>query len=443
MSLRAIGFLLLAFATVGAFVLSERVAAPPPQKGRVTITYWEKWTGIEGDAMRAVVDAFNRSQDRIFVNYLSISGVNVKTMLATAAGVPPDVCGLFDSDVSQFADDGALMPLEGYCERARIRKEDYISVYWNIGDYRGHVYALPTTPASTALHYNTRLFREAGLDPDRPPRTIEEMDAFTEKLSKRKPDGTLRQFGFFHADPGWWNFGWGAIFGARFWNGKDRITATHPGFVRALEWVRSYSLKYGVKDLQGFRSGFGNFSSPQNAFMAEKVAMQLQGVWMSNHIGKHNPKLQWAAAPFPHPADRPDLAGTTFVACDMIAIPVGSKHPDEAFEFIRFVQKQSSMEMLCTLQGKHSPLADASAEFIENHPNPYVRIFTDLPRGTTAIVPPALGIWPEYRAEMVVAFEEVALLQKSPEEALDRVQRRMQPKLEQYLRTIARREAAR
>src|ERR1022692_4759598 len=32
---------------------------------RVTVDYWEKWSGFEADAMQAVVDDFNRSQDRI------------------------------------------------------------------------------------------------------------------------------------------------------------------------------------------------------------------------------------------------------------------------------------------------------------------------------------------------------------------------------------------
>ena len=44
-----------------------------PRDGRVTIRYWEKWTGFEADAMRAVVDDFNASQHRIFVDFSSVS----------------------------------------------------------------------------------------------------------------------------------------------------------------------------------------------------------------------------------------------------------------------------------------------------------------------------------------------------------------------------------
>src|SRR5438876_11558225 len=54
----------------------------PPRDGRVHIDYWEKWTGFEGDAMRAVVDAFNRAQHRVFVNRPTISPVDQTLLVA-------------------------------------------------------------------------------------------------------------------------------------------------------------------------------------------------------------------------------------------------------------------------------------------------------------------------------------------------------------------------
>ena len=68
--------------------------------------------------------------------------------------------------------------------------------------YRGSLYAIPTTPATTALHWNKKLFREAGLDPDSPPRTIEELDAVAQRLTKRE-GGKIVQVGVLPAVPGW------------------------------------------------------------------------------------------------------------------------------------------------------------------------------------------------------------------------------------------------
>jgi ABC-type glycerol-3-phosphate transport system substrate-binding protein len=415
---------------------SELIVRPAPKPGPVEITYWEKWTGFEGDAMRAVVDEFNRSQDKIHVNLLTISGIQDKTLLAVAGGVPPDVAGLYGPNVAQYADDRAIIPLDDYCRKYGITAEKYIPAYWDIGFYRGHVYALPTTPASTALHYNKTMLQEAGFDPNRPPRTIEEMDAMAEKITRRGPDGRLVKAGFMPAEPGWWNWGWGRVFGGQLWDGETKITANSPENVRAFAWVRSYSEKYGTSDLQTFRQGFGNFSSPQNAFLSEQVAMELQGVWMHNFISQYAPKLKWGAVPFPHPADRPDLANATFVDEDVLVIPRGAKHPDEAFAFIAFVQSQRGMELLCLGQKKHTPLRDVSPEFYQKHENPFIRLFAELPRGKNTYAPPKIGIWPEYSAELRNAFDEVSLLQKTPQEALDAVQARMQPKMDEYLERL-------
>jgi ABC-type glycerol-3-phosphate transport system substrate-binding protein len=422
---------LLGIGVLATVAVSEYVVAPHPPPGPVHITYWEKWTSFEGDAMRAVVDTFNRQHKDVQVDLLTISGIENKTLMAVAGGDPPDVAGLYGPNTAQYADDHAILPLDDYCQRAGITADQYIPSYWNIGYYHGHVYALPSTPASTALHYNKAMLQAAGLDPNKPPQTIEELDADAAKITTRK-NGRIDKAGFMPAEPGWWNWGWGFLFGGKLWDGKSHITANSPENVRAYAWVQSYSQKYGVNDLQTFRSGFGNFSSPQNAFLAQQVAMELQGVWMYNFINQFAPKLQWGAVPFPHPADRPDLADSTFVDEDVLVIPRGAKHPDQAFEFIQYVESQEGMELLCMGQRKHTPLIKVSESFWKNHPNPYIKLFADLPRGKNTFGPPQLGIWPEYQAELVNAFDEIVLKKKTAKQALDDVQARMQPKLEEY-----------
>ncbi|BBO22945.1 MAG: ABC transporter substrate-binding protein [Chthonomonadaceae bacterium] len=424
---------------VACFWTSERVVRKPERPNRVVVTYWEKWTKFEGEAMRAVVDEFNRSQDRIYVDYLSIAAVSSKTLLAASGGVPPDVAGLYDADVAQFADDNALIPLDDFCREAGIDSSRYIPAYWDICEYGGKVWALPTTPASTALHYNREMLRAAGLDPDRPPTTIEELIDYSDQLLVRDERGRIRKAGFLPQEPGWWNWAWGYMFGGRLWDGKDTITCDSPENVRAFEFVMKFSDLYGATDIQAFRQGFGAFSSPQNAFMSEKVAMVLQGVWMYNFITEVAPDLDWAVAPFPHPQDRPDLSEMTFVGLDVLGIPRGARHPKEAFEFIKFVQSQRGMELLCMGQRKHSPLVEVSEDFYKRHPNPYIRLFADLPRGPNAVAPPQFGIWPQYSQELAAAIEQVFLKQKTPQEALRDVRIRMQPKLDAYLKTLAQR----
>lgn len=431
----ALGLLALAY-------YGERLVETPPHEGRVVIHYWEKWTGEEGEAMRKVVDEFNRIQDKIWVNYLAISGVDQKSLLAIAGDVPPDVVGLWDNNVSQFADGKAIFALDELCAEVGITKEQYIKAYWDICEYRGKVYALPTTPASSALHYNTDLFENAGLDPAKPPETIEDLDEYAAKIAQKAPGGGFTVAGFMPNEPGWWNWSWALIFGGRWWDGESKVTALDPRNIKSMEWVEGYSKRYGPGQMHSFRAGFGSFDSPQNGFMAQKLAMVNQGVWMSNFIHNNNPNLKWAAAPFPFPADRPDMKNNTVIGLDVVAIPRGSKHVREAFEFIRFLQSQKGMEMLCLLQRKHSPLINVSEEFVRNHPNPYIQLFIDLAKSPSAVSTPEIGLWPEFAQEINAAFESVLLMDKKPRQALQDVQNRMQPKLDEYLHTLKLREAA-
>lgn len=394
--------------------------------GRIVVKYWEKWTGFEGEAMRAVVEDFNASQDRIFVEYLTVSQIDRKMMLATAGGNPPDLAGIWSWAIPVYAENNALTPLDKLAREARVTRSDYIDVFWQICSHRGHLWALPTTPASTALHWNKRLFREAGLDPEKPPRSIAELEELNEKLLQRRSDGSIKVIGHLPLEPGWWATMWGYWFGGALWDGKNAITANSPENLAAYEWMQSYPKRFGVENILSFRDAFGNFASPQNAFFTERVAMVLQGVWMYNFIQNYAPPgFEWGVAPFSS-VDPVTLQDVTIVECDALVIPSGARHPKEAFEFIRYVNSQGPMEKLCLGQRKFSPLRETSAEFIANHPNPYIEEFIALARSPNARYVPRLTIWTEYQNNLNNAVGRVWTLKATPREALDDVQQRMQ-----------------
>lgn len=428
---------LLAVVGIGA-VTSEFLTRPPAPTERVRITYWEKWTGFEFDAMKAVVDEFNRTQDKIYVDVLSVSNIQDKTLMAISGGIPPDVAGLYGANVAQYADSRAVLTLDEMCAQNGISRDQYIPVFWDICVVRGKLYSLPSAPASIALHYNKELFRNAGLDPERPPKTLEEVATMADKLIVRE-DGKIKVSGFLPAEPGWWNFMWASTYGGRLWDEKGKITINEPASVKGYEWCQSFAKKYGPGQLQTFRSGFGNFSSPQNGFMAKQLAMVPQGVWMYNFITMYSPKLEWAAVPMPYPASRPDLAQPTIADEDVLCIPRGAKHPKEAFEFIKFVQSQKGMELLCMGQKKFTPLRKVSPEFFAKHPNPYIKLFIDLSYSKNAITTPKIGIWPEYSSEINAAFDSIMLMQKTPQQAMDDVAKRMQPMMDTYYRRLRQR----
>jgi multiple sugar transport system substrate-binding protein len=304
---------------------------------------------------------------------------------------------------------------------------------------------LPTAPASAALHWNKRMFREAGLDPERPPETLEELDAMAEKLTQWEvtlPNGEksvqsgylpgvdpsrkrLLQVGFLPSEPVWWNHGWGFVFGGKLLDG-DRLTTASPENVRAYHWVASYSERLGVDAVRRFRSSFGSFASAQNPFLSGQLAMQMNGVWMYNVIQKFADGMQWGAAPFPAPAATPELRGANSAEADALVIPTGARHLDEAWAFIEYTQRQDVMEELCLRQRKTSPLAQVSDGFYAHHPNPNIGVFAALGASKNAWSAPHTAVWNEYERELKTAVNKISSLSLTPEQALGEVQERIQ-----------------
>lgn len=428
-----LGFFVVVFSAYGLERISDRTEPP----GRVHVVYWEKWSGFEFAGIKEIVDDYNRSQDRIWVDLQQVGDVEHKTMFAISAGIPPDLAGLYSPNVPQYADERAVLPLDDLCRRAGIEASDYIPAYWQLMTYGGHIWALPTTPASTALHYNTDMLRDAGFDPAMPPKTIEQMDAMTDKISVVR-NGHIEKIGFLPGEPGWWNWSWGYFFGGKLWDGVSRITTDTPENVRAFEWIQSFSKRFGADAITSYHSG-QQFNSPTNGFMAGTIAMEMQGVWMHNFLVKFGPQIHANAAPFPYPEDRPDLANTTVVDSDVLVIPRGARHVKEAFEFVRYVQRQDVMEKLCLLHQKNSPLANVSEHFWKVHGNPWIRVFDSLARSRNAVLPPRVGIWPEFQLELSAAFDSIVVEAKTPRQALADVRTRLQPRLDEYQARLRRR----
>lgn len=447
--IRRVLFACLALAMLSACGSSENTGGPR------RITYWEKWSGFESEAAEQVVARFNdierlKAQSEpgyrpIEVKYVSVARIEQKLLVAIAGGNPPDVAGAYTLMLYPYVDKGAVLDLTPMLEKAGISRDQFIPSLWDLGRYHDRQWALPTTPATTALHWNRRLFSEAGFDPDIAPRTIEELDHYAEQMTKWEvvgPDGVLEirsgycpeipnenkrliQVGFLPSEPNWWNYAWGNYFGGDLMSDTGEVTTVSPENIRAYDWVASFSRKLGVQNVQRFVSGFGNFSSPQNAFMSGKIAMEIQGVWMYNFIENYAPGMKWGVAPFPYPEQSPQLKATTFVDADLIMIPKGSPHPEEAFEFIKYLMSQEGMEQLCLGHRKFSSLLAVSEHFYRDHPHPYIRIFRDLALSSNRVSSSKTGIWAEYRREMSNAVGRIQNLNVSPRVGLSEVQSRI------------------
>ncbi len=425
-------------ALAGVALYGEHIVSRSARRDRVTIVYWEKWTGHEADEMRKVVDAFNRSQDQIFVKYLSISGVDQKTMLATSGGNPPDVAGIWQQQVFQFADLNALTDLTDLAQKAGLSRAYYIPAYYDALSRDGKLWALPSTPASVALYVRPDLVPKQFATPETFPKTMEGLDALSDRVTKKDGSGHIQVAGFLPSEPGWWTDSWGPMFGGSLFKKDGSPAVDTPECERAFIWAGGYVKRYGSQAVQSFQSGLGTFSSPQDPFMDGKVATEMNGTWKASYIQDQKPGTPWFAVPFPYPADRRDLAFHCPLSGDVLVVPRGAHHVAEAWEFIRYVQRQDVMEGLCIGHGKNSPLNKVSEDFYRRHPNKAIRLFDRLARSPLAIYPPRTGFWPQMSTEISNAFQEVNTGVKTPKQALHDAQVRVDGLWRTYREQVAR-----
>ncbi len=403
----------------------RRIVNIPPDC--TVVHYWEKWSGVEKDAMVRIVDRFNATvgaERNIWIDYGAVSNIEQRMPIATAGGDPPDVAGIYDYNVAQFADQGALMPLDDAVREAGIDVAAFKPIWLAIGRYRGRLYALPSTPYTVALYYNRRLFREAGLDPDRPPRTTAELTEYALRLTRRDAKNEkIVQLGFTTSPAmlGWWHWIWPYFFDGQLWDGA-RFHLDAPAGHAAMNWIADRRATLGNDAVLAFEATAGAIEGPQNPFLSGRLAMVFQGPWVSNWINTYAPDLDYAVAPFPSVTrERQNV----FASTDVLVIPRGARHPAEAMVFLGYLYQQDVMEELCKAHCKVSPYRRPGPGFFEDHPNPYIGVFDELARSAHAFGYPKMPQFARAWTEMLYVLETVLRGVRTPDDAISVTQRKM------------------
>ena len=346
---RAVLFVALAVSLLGFL---RPVSAAPG--GKVKLIVWGLQPGEATAGLNAQVAEFERRNPDIDVSLLSMGAGNMnpqKLMTAVVGGVPPDVIAQDRFTIGDWASRGTFQPLDAFLAREPkndpdpVRKENYYEAAWNEALYNGKVYAIPTGIDSRLLFYNRKLFREAGLDPDRPPQTWEELRDYAKRLTKRNPDGTYQQIGFIPNFGNSWPYLYSWQNGGEYMS-KDGRTCTldAPENVEAIQYmVDLYDLLGGYNKVQIFQSGFQ--INEQDPFFTNKIGMVINGSWITGNIARYARNLDFAVAPAPVPAARLRGEGRfkgqppyiTWIGGFSLAVPVGARHPQEAWRFIKWM----------------------------------------------------------------------------------------------------------
>lgn len=408
-----IAIAIVAIGAAAMFVFGDRPSTHilpngKPIHKRIVISYWEEWTGFEGRAMARIVDNFNTSQDHIYINMVEVSNVNIKTLISTAGGDPPDLVTLWSAIMGQFISYNALTSLNTLLRHHVVTSHTFVPYAWKLCAPYGTLYGLPATIDPNALYWNKILFAKAGLNPDKPPESLQQLDDMAARLTMISPGGTIRQAGFLPMEPNWYATEWGTYFGNHIYTFKTGdFNIDTPQQIQAYRWFQSFARRLGYQNVDTFQSGFGQFNSPLNPFIDGQVAMELQGPFLANFIDRNNPKLigHYGVAPFPTSFGRPGDA--TYGDCDIWAIPRGARHVKAAMEVMKFFIRRKNLEYLNDKQAKPSPLMKISRKFIRNNPNPFIQVFDRIARNATVQSAPPSPIWPRVHNQLTVMANRI------------------------------------
>ena len=399
----------------------------------VTINFWHNYTGPGEQVLKEMIKEFEAQHPQIRVNATFIAITNSfaqmseKMLTAIAGGNPPDVMVFNRPYLAEWAMNGALIPLNEYVKKANITKDMYFSFSWNECLYKGQLYGLPLNTDTRAFYYNKKLFREAGLDPEKPPKFIDELDAVAEKLTKIV--GTrVEQMGFIPwFFQGYYLFCWTPTFKGQLYDpARERIVVDHPNNVAVFEWFRKYAEKYNVSYLDTFSSGFGMEAA--DPFIMGKVAMKLDGDWALVPLKRYAPDLDFGVTLIPRPSFGKEKA--TYAGGWGIVIPKGAKHVDEAFEWARFWSGARAQLKYCETTYLIPTYKQAASDKVF-YKDPRHAVFMKLlPYATGRPAIPVLGtLWDEIKA----ATDFVKYGKKTPREALEDIVRAVQPQLDKAL----------
>ncbi|MGI9334621.1 MAG: ABC transporter substrate-binding protein [Gammaproteobacteria bacterium] len=120
-----------------------------------------------------------------------------KVLTAVRGGNPPQLSVILAVDMFTLIEEDAIMPFDDVIgtEEGRQWLASFYPAFMENSTTGGKTYGVPFQRSTPVLYWNKEAFAEAGLDPDTPPATWDEMVAFGKKLTKKNSSGNVSQWG--------------------------------------------------------------------------------------------------------------------------------------------------------------------------------------------------------------------------------------------------------
>jgi multiple sugar transport system substrate-binding protein len=332
----------------------------------VEIEYWQYVFDTRVQAMDQLIETFEAANPDITVKHTTFPYADYQTRVvaAKAGGQSPDVMQLFYGWLDKFIAGGLLQPLSPETfPHDEIEAEFFpiVSAMKRGNDY----YGLPTAVRSLALFYNKKLFEEAGLDPDKPPRTVEEYVAAAEATTKRDSGGNITSAGttldMAGQDHQWWREVLIRQNGGEPYNEDySKVTYNSDAGIAALKFYTDLQLEKKVG-----QAGF--MDEGQAAFRAGLAAMTIDGTFRLGSF-RTIEGFEWGVTELPASADGVRSNYASYFA-NAIAADVEGEKLAAAEKFLAYISSEEAMRTWLEVVGE-LPARRAAAMTEDNLADP-------------------------------------------------------------------------
>ncbi|MGI6082645.1 MAG: extracellular solute-binding protein [Limnochordia bacterium] len=381
----------------------------------------------------ALAEAFEKEHPDVKIEFVWEASMSdqlthphsVKLMTMVAGGIPPDVAYVAGQNVSQYALQGLLLPLDDYIRRSQLQPSDFIPPAWRQTQWDGKTYAMTIqVDPNFALIWNKLIFAEAGLDTERGPTTIAEYEEYFRKLTRADSGGVVTQLG---GAP--WDcygnsntlFTWGWAFGGEFYDAKARqVTAADPRIIESLEWIRGYHQRF---------SGFAAGGFPNNRLAMRPAVSQNYRSWLTSF-----PDIPLGIGRMPY-KEGVGISNAEWLGGWAIGILPTTRHPDEAWDFVHYFTASIEGTTTYARSSGWIPAYLRSHIFRDFAQDRAMAVYLEIAQTARNIRPPMPAII-DFFEELDIVMKDVLAGRIQPPAALQRAQERAQRALDEMLHSF-------
>ena len=121
----------------------------------------------------------------------------VKALAAIKANQPVQLSVLFSIDVFELIDQDVILPFDDVVTSAEDKQwlASFYPALMENSKAKGKIWGIPFQRSTIVMYHNKDAFKDAGLDPNKPPATWDEMAAMAQKLTKKDASGNVTRWG--------------------------------------------------------------------------------------------------------------------------------------------------------------------------------------------------------------------------------------------------------